>query len=433
VTSLHLLDLILKKRDGQKLDAGEIDFLVRSYTAGVMPDYQMAAFLMAVFFQGLDFAETEALTRSFINSGDSVDLSDLPGIKADKHSTGGVGDKTTLVVVPLVAAAGVTVVKMSGRALGHTGGTLDKLESIPGFRIGLDLLEVKEIARRVGAVIAGQSVNLVPADKKIYALRDVTGTVDCLPLIASSVMSKKIAGGAQRIVLDVKVGSGAFLSDLPRARELADWMVRLGNQFNRRTVAVLSNMEQPLGRAVGNALEVREAVLTLQGLGPDDLTELCLTLAAQMLLTAEAAASIFAARAKVEETLRSGAGLDRFSRIIEAQGGLAGVIDHPELLPQAASQLEIKAPAAGYVQSINAREIGWSSLILGAGRLRKEDNVDPAVGIYLHKKVGDAVAAGGTLATLHLNRTDNRDEALRRVAAAYIIGPEPPAVPPLIY
>jgi pyrimidine-nucleoside phosphorylase len=433
VTLLHLLDLILKKRDGQKLDAGEIDFLVRSYTAGVMPDYQMAAFLMAVFFQGLDFAETEALTRSFINSGDSVDLSDLPGIKADKHSTGGVGDKTTLVVVPLVAAAGVTVVKMSGRALGHTGGTLDKLESIPGFRIGLDLLEVKEIARRVGAVIAGQSVNLVPADKKIYALRDVTGTVDCLPLIASSVMSKKIAGGAQRIVLDVKVGSGAFLSDLPRARELADWMVRLGNQFNRRTVAVLSNMEQPLGRAVGNALEVREAVLTLQGLGPDDLTELCLTLAAQMLLTAEAAASIFAARAKVEETLRSGAGLDRFSRIIEAQGGLAGVIDHPELLPQAASQLEIKAPAAGYVQSINAREIGWSSLILGAGRLRKEDNVDPAVGIYLHKKVGDAVAAGGTLATLHLNRTDNRDEALRRVAAAYIIGPEPPAVPPLIY
>lgn len=433
MTLLHLLDLILKKRDGQKLDAGEIDFLVRSYTAGVMPDYQMAAFLMAVFFQGLDFAETEALTRSFINSGDSVDLSDLPGIKADKHSTGGVGDKTTLVVVPLVAAAGVTVVKMSGRALGHTGGTLDKLESIPGFRIGLDLLEVKEIARRVGAVIAGQSVNLVPADKKIYALRDVTGTVDCLPLIASSVMSKKIAGGAQRIVLDVKVGSGAFLSDLPRARELADWMVRLGNQFNRRTVAVLSNMEQPLGRAVGNALEVREAVLTLQGLGPDDLTELCLTLAAQMLLTAEAAASIFVARAKVEETLRSGAGLDRFSRIIEAQGGLAGVIDHPELLPQAASQLEIKASAAGYVQSINAREIGWSSLILGAGRLRKEDNVDPAVGIYLHKKVGDAVAAGGTLATLHLNSTDNRDEALRRVAAAYIIGPEPPAVPPLIY
>lgn len=430
---MRALDLIIRKRNGESLTGDEIDYLVRGYTRGEIPDYQMAAFLMAVFLKGLTFDETRDLTRALIRSGEVVDLKGMPGIKVDKHSTGGVGDKTTLVVVPLVAAAGVTVVKMSGRALGHTGGTIDKLQSIPGFRTDLDLDEIKELASRVGAVVAGQTANLVPADKKIYALRDVTGTVDCLPLIASSVMSKKIAGGADRIVLDVKVGSGGFITEVATARELASWMVKLGMEFDRRTVAVLSSMEQPLGNAVGNALEVREAIITLQGKENSELTELSLTLGSQMLYTAGVVSSPPDGYETLRKLLRRGAGLEKMRQIIEAQGGNPLVVDDLSLLPEAANRVDIKAPASGYVREIKAREIGWVSLLLGAGRLRKEDRVDPAVGIILLKKVGDYVQEGEPLAVLHVNKKDFLPEAERRAMEAYTIGSEAPTPNPLIY
>lgn len=430
---MHALDLIIKKRDGASLTGEEIAFLIRGYTLGEIPDYQMAAFLMAVFWRGLDFEETRALTQTFIKSGDFIDLREIPGVKVDKHSTGGVGDKTTLVLAPLVAAAGVTVVKMSGRTLGHTGGTLDKLESIPGFRIDLNPDEITGIARRVGAVIAGQTANLVPADKKIYALRDVTGTVDCLPLIAGSIMSKKIAGGADRIVLDVKVGSGGFLQDVERARRLAEWMVTLGKEFRRGTVAVLSSMEQPLGYAVGNSLEVQEAVLTLQGKGPQDLTRLCLELGALMLVGAGAVSSPESGRQMLEGLLAQGAGLKKLRRIISAQGGNPQVLDDFNLLPQADRLVAVRATGEGYIQEINAREIGWASLLLGAGRLQKEDRIDPAAGIIVKKKIGDPVVPGETIAVLHVNRSDFLREAEHRAAGAFRISPEPPSLPPLIY
>ena len=431
--AMHALDLIIKKRDGQRLSPEEIAFMVDGYTGGSIPDYQMASFLMAVFFQGLNFAETVALTRSYINTGDVVDLASFPGIKVDKHSTGGVGDKTTLVLVPLVASAGVTVVKMSGRALGFTGGTLDKLESIPGFRVDLPVSDLKSVARRTGAVLAGQTGNLVPADKKIYALRDVTGTVECLPLIAASVMSKKIAGGADRIVLDVKVGPGGFMADLDRARALAEMMVALGREFGRSAVAVLSSMQQPLGLAIGNALEVREALLTLSGRGPADLTELCLQLGAQMLIAGGVVADAASGYDLLAGKLQQGAGLAKMREIIAAQGGLASVVDNPDLLPLAAVLVVVRSAGSGYVQAIKANELGWASLLLGAGRMQKEDQVDPAVGITLNKKLGDRVAAGEALAVLHVNRKNNLQEAERRTAEAFTIGETPPEIPPLIY
>lgn len=430
---MHALDLIIRKRDGQKLLPEEIEFVVNSYTAGKIPDYQMASFLMAVFFRGLSFEETVALTRAYINSGDLVDLSSFPGIKVDKHSTGGVGDKTTLVVVPLVASAGVTVVKMSGRALGFTGGTLDKLESIPGFRIDLSVPELKSMALRNGAVLAGQTGNLVPADKRIYALRDVTGTVECLPLIAASVMSKKIAGGADRIVLDVKVGPGGFMPTLEGARALAGLLVALGREFDRRTVAVLSSMQQPLGLAIGNALEVGEAIMTLAGRGPADVTELCLQLGAQMLLAADVVTDQASGYAMLTDRLRQGAGLAKLREIITAQGGLGAVVDQPELLPQAAELVAVKSPGSGFVQAIRANELGWASLLLGAGRLKKEDQVDHEVGITLVKKLGDRVEPGDTLAILHVNRRDNLLEAEQRVLESFQVGETSPTIPPLIY
>lgn len=433
MAAVRALDLIIKKRNGESLTGGEIDYLVRGYTQGEIPDYQMAVFLMAAFLKGLTFEETRELTRSLILSGEVLKHEGVPGIKVDKHSTGGVGDKTTLVVVPLVAAAGVKVVKMSGRSLGHTGGTIDKLESIPGFRTELDIEKIQELVSRVGAVVAGQTANLVPADKKIYALRDVTGTVDCLPLIASSVMSKKIAGGADRIVLDVKVGSGGFMTELTAARELASWMVRLGKEFDRPTVAVLSSMEQPLGKAVGNALEVREAIMALRGEGESDLVELSLTLGAQMLCAAGAAASPEAGYQRMKELLRQGAGLEKMRSIIEAQGGNPRVVDDLNLLPEAVEQIPVKAPASGFVREINAREIGWGSLLLGAGRLRQEDGVDPAVGIVLLKKIGDYVEEGEPLAVLHVNKRDFLPEVERRALAAFCIGSEQPPKQPLIY
>jgi pyrimidine-nucleoside phosphorylase/thymidine phosphorylase len=430
---MHALDLIIKKRNGQCLSTGEISFMVDGYTGGSIPDYQMASFLMAVFFQGLNFEETTGLTRAYIDSGDVVDLSSFPGIKVDKHSTGGVGDKTTLVVVPLVASAGVTVVKMSGRALGFTGGTLDKLESIPGFRVDLPVPDMKRAASNTGAVLAGQTGDLVPADKKIYALRDVTGTVECLPLIAASIVSKKIAGGADRIVLDVKVGPGGFMPDLASARALAEMMVVLVRQLGRRAVAVLSSMQQPLGLAIGNALEVREALLTLSGRGPADLAELCLQLGAQMLVAGEVVAEAAAGYGLLAGKLQQGAGLAKMREIVVAQGGLAAVVDNPDLLPRAAQQVVVKSTGSGYVQAIKANELGWASLLLGAGRLRKEDRVDPAVGITLGKKLGDSVAPGEALAVLHVNRKNNLQEAVRRVAGAFTIGESPPEIPPLIY
>lgn len=430
---MRILDLIIKKRDGQRLSSDEIDFLINGYTSGTIPDYQMSSFLMAVFLRGLDIEETKALTRAMINSGDFLDLTDIPGIKVDKHSTGGVGDKTTLVLVPLVAAAGATVIKMSGRALGHTGGTLDKLEAIPGFRVDLPFKEITSVVLRTGAVLAGQTAALVPADKKIYALRDVTGTVDCLPLIASSIMSKKIAGGADRIVLDVKVGSGGFLPSVDQARELGELMAALGREFSRKTVIVLSSMVQPLGETVGNALEVQEAVATLKGDGPRDLTELCLVLGGEMLSAAGITPSAQAGQERLQEVLEQGAGVAKLREIITAQGGVPDFIDDPSSLPQAAVQVEVRAPEQGLIQEINAREVGWVSLLLGAGRLRKEDKIDPAVGITLKKKVGDFATAGEPLAVLHVNDTGNLNEAKERLVRAFTIGSERPSLPPLIY
>lgn len=430
---MRALDLIIKKRDGAVLSAGEITYLVDRYTKGLIPDYQMSAFLMAAFLRGLNFEETKALTEAMIRSGESVDLSDIPGIKVDKHSTGGVGDKTTIVLVPLVAAAGAAVVKMSGRALGHTGGTLDKLESIPGFRVDLTLEEIKRAALSTGAVLAGQTAGIVPADKKLYALRDVTGTVDCLPLIASSIISKKIAGGADRIVLDVKVGSGGFLPTVDQACALGELMVALGREFDRRTVLVLSNMVQPLGMAVGNALEVQEAVLTLEGKGPEDLTELCLVLGSAMLVEAGVVSSLAAGREKLQVLLQQGAGLAKFREIVVAQGGSPAFIDDLALLSRASRQVEVKAAESGFVSAIDPREIGWAALLLGAGRLRKDELIDPAVGIVLNKKLGDAVFQGETLAVLHVNSEENLSEVVKRVEGAFVISAERPELPPLIY
>jgi pyrimidine-nucleoside phosphorylase len=430
---MRAVDLIIKKREGNSLSSQEIDYLVQGYARSDIPDYQMSAFLMAAFLRGLNFPETIDLTASMIKSGNTLDLSKIPGVKVDKHSTGGVGDKTTLILVPLVAAAGTVVVKMSGRALGHTGGTLDKLETIPGFRVDLSLDEAIAVAKEVGAVIAGQSAKLVPADKKIYALRDVTGTVDSLPFIASSIMSKKIACGTDGIVLDVKVGSGGFLPSVEDARALGELMTALGNEFGRKTVTVLSSMVQPLGYAVGNALEVQEAVQALKGEGPADLTELCLVLGGEMLAVAGIVESSQLGRERMQLLLDKGAGLNKLREIIIAQGGSPDFIDQPSLLPTAAKKYEVRAQESGFIQELNARNVGWASLLLGAGRLRKEDSIDPAVGIILKKKVGDAVTKGETLAVLHINSEENLEDAKKRLSEAFTIGPEQQHLPPLIY
>ena len=427
-------EIILKKRNGLALTGAEIDYLVKGYAAGLVPDYQMAAFAMAVYFQGMSREETLALTMAMVQSGETVSLADIPGIKVDKHSTGGVGDTTTLVLVPLVAAAGVPVAKMSGRGLGHTGGTLDKLESIPGFRTDLSREELADQVRRIGAAVAGQTANLVPADKALYALRDVTATVDSLPLIASSIMSKKLAAGADAIVLDVKCGDGAFMKNLDDALALARAMVEIGRGAGRETVAILSAMEQPLGRAVGNALEVEEAIKTLRGEGPADLEELCLVLGGQMLCLAGKVPDP-ARGSELLKGLLGGAALNKFKELIAAQHGDARVADDPSLLPQAPVRLELPSPAAGFVQRIRAESIGRSAMLLGAGRETKEDAIDPAAGIVLLKKAGDAVKAGEPLAVLHtaLDPASPRVEQARRMALeAYEIDAAPPAASSLI-
>ncbi|MDR7417508.1 MAG: thymidine phosphorylase [Armatimonadota bacterium] len=425
-------ELIQKKRDGGALSGEEIGTLVRGFVAGDIPDYQMAAFLMAVFFRGLSADETSALTQAMVRSGEVLDLGPLAGRAVDKHSSGGVGDKTSLVLVPLVASAGVPVPKLSGRGLGHTGGTLDKLESIPGFRTNLTTAEFIEQVGRVGCAIAGQSASIVPADAKLYALRDVTATVESIPLIAASIMSKKLAAGAGAILLDVKCGRGAFMKTEDAARELAQTMVEIGRTAGRRVAAAITGMDVPLGRAVGNALEVAEAIATLRGEGPPDLHALCLDLGGWMLVLGGRAATPGEGRVEVERRLRSGDGLARLAAMIEAQDGDAGVIEHPERLPRASVQVVVPSPGAGVIAAIDAAGIGLAAMRLGAGRIRKGDPVDSAAGVVLIRVVGEAVRAGDPIAVVHAPDPTRADAAVREVAAAYAIGEHAPPQRPLI-
>ncbi|WP_139994586.1 pyrimidine-nucleoside phosphorylase [Paenibacillus paridis] len=419
---MRSVDLIQKKRDGGELTASELTFLIDGYSRGDIPDYQMSAWAMAVFFRGMTPKETAALTLAMANSGDQVDLGPISGIKVDKHSTGGVGDKTTLILAPLVASAGIPVAKMSGRGLGHTGGTIDKLESIEGFRTELSREKFMNQVNEIGLSVIGQSGNLAPADKKLYALRDVTATVESIPLIASSVMSKKIAAGADAIVLDVKTGSGAFMKTLEDSEKLAQAMVNIGTEVGRNTAAVISDMDQPLGFAIGNALEVQESIETLKGHGPEDLTELCLTLGAHMVVLGGKADTIAEARKLLEERISSGAALAKFKSFVSAQGGDPSIVDAPDRLPQAPVVIEVKASIAGFVNAIEAEQLGLAAMLLGAGRATKDAVIDYAVGVMLCKKVGDAVAAGETIALLHVREENGATaEVSERVRQAYNI------------
>ncbi|MBC2255986.1 pyrimidine-nucleoside phosphorylase [Listeria ivanovii] len=403
---MRMVDIISKKRDGKALSTEEIQFFIDGYTNGEIPDYQASALAMAIFFRDMNDEERADLTMGMVGSGDTIDLSAIEGIKVDKHSTGGVGDTTTLVLAPLVAAVGVPVAKMSGRGLGHTGGTIDKLESIAGFHIELDKKDFIKLVNRDKVAVIGQSGNLTPADKKMYALRDVTGTVNSIPLIASSIMSKKIAAGADAIVLDVKTGAGAFMKTDEDAENLAHAMVRIGNNVGRNTMAVISDMSQPLGEAIGNALEVKEAIDTLKGQGPEDLTELVLVLGSQMVVLAKKAETLDEARAKLIEVIENGAALEKFKTFLSNQGGDASIVDHPEKLPQAKYQIEVPAKTSGFVSKIIADEIGIAAMILGAGRATKEDKINLAVGLMLRKKVGDPVKAGEPLVTIFADQED---------------------------
>ncbi|EOH91366.1 pyrimidine-nucleoside phosphorylase [Enterococcus pallens] len=400
---MRMVDLIEKKRDGKTLTKDEIDFIINGYTAKEIPDYQMSALLMAIFYQDMTDEEISNLTLAMANSGEIIDLSSIEGVKVDKHSTGGVGDTTTLVLAPLVASVGVPVAKMSGRGLGFTGGTLDKFESIPGFRIELSDQEFIDIVNKSKVAVIGQSGNLAPADKLLYALRDVTGTVDSIPLIASSIMSKKIAAGADAIVLDVTTGEGAFMKNLEDAKRLAQTMVRIGKLAGRQTMAVISDMSEPLGEAIGNSLEIVEAIDTLKGEGPEDLTEMCYVLGSQMVVLAGKAETLDDARQLLKEALDSGKALEKFREMIEDQGGDSSVVDHPEKLLTARYESELPAKTSGYVTKLVANEIGIAAMLLGAGRKTKEDAIDHAVGIKLHKKVGEKVEAGESLLTIYAN------------------------------
>ncbi|MBS4215788.1 pyrimidine-nucleoside phosphorylase [Neobacillus rhizophilus] len=406
---MRMVDLIEKKRDGHELSTEEINFIIQGYTEGSIPDYQVSAFTMAVVFQGMTERERADLTMAMVKSGDQIDLSQIEGIKVDKHSTGGVGDTTTLVLGPLVASVGVPVAKMSGRGLGHTGGTIDKLESVAGFHVEIDSSEFTELVNKNKIAVIGQSGNLTPADKKLYALRDVTGTVESIPLIASSIMSKKIAAGADAIVLDVKTGAGAFMKTLEDSRELARAMVGIGNKVGRRTMAVISDMSQPLGFAIGNALEVKEAIDTLRGEGPEDLTELCLTLGSHMVYLGGKAHSLKEARSLLEEAIQNGSALEKLKIFLSSQGGDATVVDNPEKLPQAKYTFELEAKEDGYVSEIIADEVGTAAMLLGAGRATKESVIDLAVGLVLRKKIGDQVNKGESLVTIYSNFEDIKE------------------------
>src|ERR1700758_1446929 len=423
---MRTVDLIQRKRDGEELAPEEIEFLVNGYTNGEIPDYQMSAFLMAVFFSGMTDREVSRLTECMLRSGETVDLSSVPGIKVEKHSTGGVGDKTSLIVAPLAAAAGVVVPMMSGRALGHTGGTLDKLESIPGFRIGLAPDEVQKQLAELGLCFIGQTDRLAPADGKFYALRDVTATVESIPLISASIMSKKLAEGLDALVLDVKVGNGAFMKKQVDARRLAQMMVGIGRRADKRVQALITDMNQPLGYAVGNALEVMEASQTLQNAGPSDLTRISLELAARMIFLGKKAGSLDEAREIAQKKLLDGSGYRKLKEVITAQGGNPQVLDRFDLLPNATGAREISSPRAGYISAIDAEYIGQASSMIGAGRDTKEDSIDPAVGVILEVKVGQKVDAGGVLCRLYYTREDNVDEAAQLVEDAFKISASAP-------
>ena len=429
---MRAVDVIAKKRDGAALTRDEISFVVSGVTAGSLPDYQASALLMAVVLRGMTSQETAWLTDAMVQSGVRVDLSAIPGIKVDKHSTGGVGDKTSLILAPLAAACGVPVPMMSGRGLGHTGGTLDKLEAIPGFRVSLSLDEMKAALRAVGCAMIGQTAQIAPADKKLYALRDVTATVESIPLISASIMSKKIAEGIDALVLDVKTGSGAFMKTEADSRRLAESLVSIGNASGVRTEAIITAMEQPLGRAVGNALEVIECLDVLKGRGPRDLIDVSIDLTARMLVVGGVARDPADAERKARDTIASGAGLDRFRRIIEHQGGDPRVVDDYRRLPAAPSRHVLTAPRNGYVTTLDAELIGRASVSLGAGRDRVEDAVDPAVGVMLTAKVGDEVRQGDPILELHYRDQTKLDQAIGRATAAIAIGDAPPSLGPLI-
>lgn len=400
---MRMVDLIEKKRDGNELSKEEIEYIVTNYTNGKIPDYQVSALLMAIFYQDMTNEEITNLTLAIANSGDVINLSSLEGIKVDKHSTGGVGDTTTLILAPLVASVGVTVAKMSGRGLGYTGGTLDKLEAIPGFQIELSDEAFVRIVNESKVAVIGQSGNLAPADKKLYALRDVTATVDSLPLIASSIMSKKIAAGADAIVLDVTTGDGAFMKNIEDARRLAKTMTSIGKLANRETVAVISDMSEPLGEAIGNSLEVVEAIETLQGNGPEDLVEMCYALGSQMVVLAGKAKTTDEARTLLQEALESGKALAKFKEMIQNQGGDPAIVEHPERILTARYTMELPAKQSGVVSKIVANELGIAAMMLGAGRKTKEEDIDHAVGLKLHKKIGDTVTKGESLLTIYSN------------------------------
>lgn len=432
---MRIVDIITKKRDGGELSRAEIDFFIQGYVAGDVPDYQAAAWCMAVFFRGMTPAETAALTEAMAFSGATLDLHDVAPFIVDKHSSGGVGDKTTLVIGPMVATLGVPVGKMSGRGLSFSGGTLDKLESIPGFNVRLSLAQFKRQLREVGVVVAGQTQDLAPADGKLYALRDVTGTVNSLPLIASSIMSKKIAAGADAIVLDVKAGHGAFMETVPEAIALAQLMVQIGEHLGRKMTAVIGDMNQPLGLAAGNALEVIEAIETLHGRGPADFRQHCVDVGGEMLLIAGVADTPDTARALAARTLTDGSAWERFRRFVAAQGGDVAAVDHPERLPKAPYVAPLLAPQDGYLARLDAREVGYTVVDLGGGRAKKEDPVDPAVGVVLAEgaKIGQPVVAGEPLLWAHARTQGSLDAALARLARACDISPEPVPAPPLIH
>lgn len=432
---MRAVDIITRKRDGHQLSREEIGFFIRGYVAGEIPDYQAAAWVMAIYFQGMTPQETADLTLAMAHSGETLDLHDTLPFIIDKHSSGGVGDKTTLVVGPMVAALGVPVGKMSGRGLSFSGGTLDKLESIRGFSPALKLDQFKRQLKEIGLVVAGQTQDLAPADGKLYALRDVTGTVPSLPLIASSIMSKKIASGADAIVLDVKVGQGAFMETVPEAEELARLMVEIGRHLDRKMAALIGDMSQPLGLAVGNALEVQEAVATLHGQGPADFRNHCVDVAREMLLIAGQASSPEAAAQAAAGALTDGSAWRKFREFVAAQGGDLACVDHPERLPRALVIAPLPAAADGYIAEVDAREVGYTVVDLGGGRARKEDDVDPAVGVVLAEetKVGRPVIAGRPLLWVHAQRQADCDAALARLAGAIRISPNPVEAPPLIH
>ncbi len=425
-------DLIKAKRDGKPLSPEGIREFIAGYTQGTIPDYQMAAMCMAIFFRGLSSDELQAWTRAMLDSGEVLDLSDIPGVKVDKHSTGGVGDKVSLALAPLAASCGVVVPMISGRGLGHTGGTLDKLESIPGFRVDLTIGEYRRMVREVGACLIGQTATLAPADKKLYSLRDVTATVESIPLIASSIMSKKLAEGIDALVLDVKVGAGAFMKNADDARSLARTMIEIGALMNRRVSALLTEMDQPLGRAVGNALEVAEAVAVLRGSAPPDLTEVTVALTVEMLLLARRAADEKEARGMLQHSIQSGAALAKLQQIVRWQGGDPGAIDDHSRLPHSRSVLELPSAVAGFVARIDAEAIGVAAMLLGAGREKVDSEIDPAVGLVLLRKVGDPVSAGEPLVQIHYNRTDRLEAAKTLILQAFRVAPAAPSPRPLV-